>query len=123
MRPEQLARAALGYGGRFVWFRAGSDRRLIPLLEGALEALPRENPLRARLLARLAGALRDQPAAERRTSLCRDAVELARKLDDPATLAYALEGTYSALSWPRDLDAWLAMATELIRTRRRDRRR
>ena len=113
--PEQLARAALGYGGRFVWFRAGSDRRLIPLLEDALEALPRENPLRARLLARLAGALRDQPAAERRASLCRDAVELARKLDDPATLAYALEGTYSALSWPRDLDAWLAMATELIR--------
>ena len=38
--PEQLARAALGYGGRFVWFRAGKDRRLIPLLEDALEALP-----------------------------------------------------------------------------------
>jgi DNA-binding SARP family transcriptional activator len=113
--PEQLARAALGYGGRFVWFRAGRDRRLIPLLEAALEALPHANPLRARLLARLAGALRDQPAAERRASLCRDAVELARKLDEPATLAYALEGTYSALSWPRDLDAWLAMATALTR--------
>jgi tetratricopeptide (TPR) repeat protein len=113
--PEQLARAALGYGGRFVWFRAGSDRRLIPLLEDALDRLPREHPLRARLLARLAGALRDQPAAERRASLCKEAVELARKLGEPATLAYALEGTYSALSWPRDADAWLAMATELAR--------
>jgi DNA-binding SARP family transcriptional activator len=113
--PEELARAALGYGGRFVWFRAGSDRRLVPLLEDAIDALPRDSPLRARLLARLAGALRDQPAAERRAALCREAVELARALGDPATLAHALEGTYSALSWPRDTDAWLAMATELTR--------
>ena len=81
---EQLARAALGYGGRFVWFRAGSDRRLIPLLEDALGALSRDHPLRARLLARLAGALRDQPVAERRAELCREAVELARGLDDAA---------------------------------------
>ena len=113
--PEELARAALGYGGRFVWFRAGSDRRLVPLLEDAIDALPRDSPLRARLLARLAGALRDQPAAERRASLCREAVELARTLGDPATLAHALQGTYSALSWPRDTEAWLAMATELTR--------
>ena len=54
--PEQLARAALGYGGRFVWFRAGSDRRLIPLLEDALEALP------ARESAAGAGFSRDWPA-------------------------------------------------------------
>ena len=113
--PEELARAALGYGGRFVWFRAGSDQRLVPLLEDAIEALPLDSPLRARLLARLAGALRDQPAAERRASLCREAVELARALGDPATLAHALEGTYSALSLPRDTEAWLAMATELTR--------
>jgi DNA-binding SARP family transcriptional activator/tetratricopeptide (TPR) repeat protein len=113
--PEQLARAALGYGGRFVWFRAGSDQRLIPLLESALEALPRRSPLRARLLARLAGALRDQPMAQRRTSLCREAVELARTLGDPATLAYALEGSYAALSWPKDTQAWLEMSRELTR--------
>ena len=113
--PEELARAALGYGGRFVWFRAGSDQRLVPLLEDAIDALPRDSPLRARLLARLAGALRDQPAAGRRAALCREAVELARTLGDPATLAHALEGTYSALSWPRDTEAWLAMATELTR--------
>jgi DNA-binding SARP family transcriptional activator/tetratricopeptide (TPR) repeat protein len=112
--PEQLARAALGYGGRFIWFRAGKDRRLIPLLEEALEALPGDNPLRARLLARLAGALRDQPVPERRASLSREAVRIARSLGERATLAYALEGAYAALSWPRDTDAWLAMARELI---------
>ena len=111
--PEQLARAALGYGGRFVWFRAGNDRRLVPLLEDALEALPGDNPLRVRLLARLAGALRDRPVSQRRASLTGEAVEIARRLGDRTTLAYALEGTYAALSWPRDTDAWLAMAREL----------
>jgi tetratricopeptide (TPR) repeat protein len=111
--PEQLARAALGYGGRFVWFRAGNDRRLIPLLEDALEELPGENSLRVRLLARLAGALRDHPVPERRASLTKEAVELARRIGDQAALAYALEGSYAALSWPKDTDAWLAMAGEL----------
>ena len=111
--PEQMARAALGYGGRFVWFRAGGDRRLIPLLEDALRGLPEPGPLRARLLARLAGALRDHPDADRRAALSREAVEIARGLEDPATLAYALEGTYSAICWPRDSEAWLAMGIEM----------
>jgi DNA-binding SARP family transcriptional activator len=111
----QLARAALGYGGRFVWFRAGSDPHLIPLLEDALEAVAADDPLRPRLLARLAGALRDRPVPERREMLGREAIEGARRLGDRAALAYALEGTYAALSWPRDTDAWLAMARELMR--------
>jgi DNA-binding SARP family transcriptional activator/tetratricopeptide (TPR) repeat protein len=114
--PEQLARAALGYGGRWVWFRAGKDRRLIPLLESALEALPPgDNPLRAMLLARLAGALRDHGVPQRRASLTSGALEIARRLDDPRTLAHALDATYAAFSWPRDADAWLAMAKELTR--------
>jgi DNA-binding SARP family transcriptional activator len=112
--PKQLARAAVGYGGRYVWFRAGKDQRLIPLLQDGLEALPDASPERARLLARLAGALRDHPVPDRRASLSRDAVEIARKLGDPATLAYAIEGTYAAISWPRETDAWLAMAQTLI---------
>jgi DNA-binding SARP family transcriptional activator len=112
--PEQLARAALGYGGRWVWFRAGKDRRLIPLLESALDALPAgDDPLRAMLLARLAGALRDHRVPERRASLTGEALEIARRVDDPRTLAYALDGSYAAFSWPRDVDAWLAMAKEL----------
>ena len=112
--PEQLARAALGYGG-WVIFRSGKDRKLIPLLEDALEALPAgDNALRAVLLARLAGALRDHPVPERRAYLTREALQIARRLDDPQTLAYALDGTYSAFSLPRDTDAWLAMARELM---------
>ena len=112
--PERLGRAALGYGGRFVWFRAGRDRRMVPMLEAALDAQAAgDSVLRAKLLARLAGALRDQPVAERRTSMTQEAVEIARRMGDRETLAYALEGTYAGLSWPKDTDAWLSMAREL----------
>ena len=54
--------------------RAGSaprgDSRLVPLVEEALSMLGGDDSmLRARLLARLAGALRDQPSLEPRSSL------------------------------------------------------
>jgi DNA-binding SARP family transcriptional activator len=77
--PE-LARAAAGYAGRIVWARAGTDECLVPLLEEGLEAVPAESvELRARLLARLAGALRDEHSRERRAALSAEAVELARR--------------------------------------------
>jgi DNA-binding SARP family transcriptional activator len=110
---EYLARAALGYGGRFVWLRAGRDRRIVPLLEDALALLPNEDSsLRVRVLARLAGALRDLPSPKRRVNLCREAVAIARRLADPATLAYALDGM-AALA-PPDADAWFELATETV---------
>jgi DNA-binding SARP family transcriptional activator/tetratricopeptide (TPR) repeat protein len=113
--PKQLARAALGYGGRWAWLRAGNDTRLIPLLEDALEALPAgDSELRAMLLARLAGALRDQPVPERRVSLTSESVEIARRLGDPRTLAYAVGGSYAAISWPKDIEKWLAIAREVL---------
>ena len=63
--PGDFARAVLGYGGLFPWLRAGADQRLVPLLQEALERLDdREAVLRVRLLARLAGALRDEPSLE-----------------------------------------------------------
>jgi DNA-binding SARP family transcriptional activator/tetratricopeptide (TPR) repeat protein len=96
-RPHELARAAAGYGGRIVWFRAGKDDRLVPLLESALAALPdNEVELRVRLLARLAGALRDELSAERRDRLGREAVELARRTGNLSALAYALDGHAAA---------------------------
>ena len=53
---EALAAAALGYGGRIVWARAGTDALVVHLLEEALDALgDAVSPLRARLLARLEG--------------------------------------------------------------------
>lgn len=113
--PEDLAAAALGYGGRFVWNRAGSDTQVISLLERALDELgDRDSSLRVRLLARLAGASRDQAAREPRQSLSREAVEVARRIADLSALAYALDGRYAALMWPENPDERIKIADELV---------
>jgi DNA-binding SARP family transcriptional activator len=112
--PDELARAALGYGGRFAYARAGTDRRLVPLLDAALAAVPDgDSELRARLMARLAGALRSEPSTQPRAAVCREAVQMARRLGDPGTLAYALESAYVGVS-PRNTEAWLAIGNELV---------
>ncbi|MBJ7594169.1 MAG: AAA family ATPase [Candidatus Dormibacteraeota bacterium] len=112
---EHLPTAALGYGGRHVWTRAAGDRHVIPLLEAALAAVgDGDSVLRARLLARLAGALRDEPSPEPRESLSRQAVDVARRVGDPATLAYALDGMFGALWRPDNPQERLAIASEII---------
>jgi DNA-binding SARP family transcriptional activator len=111
---RELARAAAGYGGRMVFARAGSDGRLVPLLEEGLAALAEDDvELRVRLLARLAGALRDEHSRERRQTLSREAVELARGTGDPATLAYALDGHVAAIVAPDTVAEILALGSEL----------
>ncbi len=112
---EQLAAAALGYGGRFVWARAGSDRRLVPLLERALRSLPTgDNPVRARLMARLAGALRDERSPDELSRLSQEAVEIARRTGNPATLSYALAGRFAATWGPDNAEERLGIATEIL---------
>jgi DNA-binding SARP family transcriptional activator len=116
--PAELARAVLGYGGRFAYARAGADRRLVPLLEEALAALPDgDSEPRARLLARLAGALRSEPSMQRMAALSQEAMQMARRLGNPATLAYALESAFAGIS-PRDSELWLALGNELVRVAR-----
>jgi len=112
---DLLARAALGYGGRIVWSRP-TDDRLVPLLEDALAALgEQDSPLRARVLARLAGgAVRGRVTQERREALALQAVETARRTGDEAALAYALDGLAACLLRPDRLDEELAVAAELV---------
>jgi DNA-binding SARP family transcriptional activator len=110
--PELLAQSAIGYGGRIPWLRAGNDERVVPLLEEALGALGEESALRVRLQARLAGALRDQPSLEPRSSLSRQAVEIARRLGDPDTLGYALVGLAMA-TWGPETGELAAIADEV----------
>lgn len=112
---RELGRAAACYGGRIVWARAGDDDRLVPLLEEALAALADEDDveLRARLLARLAGALRDDPSRDRRDRLSRHAVELARRTGNLAALAYALDGRAATIVAPDTIPECLALGSEL----------
>src|SRR4051794_4224262 len=111
---RELARAAAGYGGRHQGARPGGDERLVPLLEEGLAALDADDDpeLRARLVARLAGALRDEPSRERRDALTREAVAHARASGSVAALAYALDGRAAAIMGPDTIDEMLAIGTE-----------
>lgn len=89
--PADLAAAALGYSGQLVWARPAGDRLVVPLLEEALVAVPAGDPAtRARLLARLAGALRDERDPRRRLEAGELAVEAAQAADDTTVLIRAL---------------------------------
>ncbi|MEA2353448.1 MAG: eukaryotic-like serine/threonine-protein kinase [Thermoleophilaceae bacterium] len=103
-RADQVARAALGYGGPFSWARASTDPLLVPLMERALAALgDGDSPTRVRLLARLAAATRDNPKREPRVRMAEEAVAMAKRIGDPAILASALEGQWEAIEGPPDV--------------------
>src|SRR4051794_8711759 len=114
-RPDQLARAAIEYGGRFGWARASIDPSYVPLLERALAAVGTDDSsARVRLLARLAAARRDDAPRERRVAIAAEGLEMATRIGDPVTLALALEAQWVATEGPEIvLDA-----TGLAATRR-----
>jgi DNA-binding SARP family transcriptional activator len=115
--PEQLARAAVGYGGRIVWEVSRDADYLVSVLERALAALPEEDSaLRVRLLARLGGGpLRDaRYPAERGLALSRDALEMARRLADPETLSYALSAYIAVRHSPDFTPEQLPLAREQL---------
>ena len=112
---EMLARAAVGYGGRFLWTHALTDERLVPLLEDGLAALGEaDSVLRVQLLSRLAAALRHGPSRERRERIVDEAIEIARRIGDPATIAYALLAAEAALHAPHTAQRRLAEGEEIV---------
>lgn len=119
-RSSDLARAALGFGGR-VGFRTGAvDEKLIDLLERALERLGEDDPgLRAMLLARLAEARVYCSPAEVRTQWCREAESLARARGDDRILAFVLQHSTWALWAPDNRAERLSTAAETLDLARR----
>jgi tetratricopeptide (TPR) repeat protein len=96
------------------WARASEVHRLVPILEAGLAAIGESDvELRARLLARLAGALRDDHSRERRDRLSSEAVELARRTGNEAALAFALDGRIGAIIAPDTIAECLALSSEL----------
>jgi DNA-binding SARP family transcriptional activator/tetratricopeptide (TPR) repeat protein len=110
-----LARAALGVAGP--WSTLGrEDPAVVAVLEEALGALGEEDsPLRARLLARLSLELYYAGQPERRMALSEEAVALARRTGDPATLASALDARHYVLWRPENVEERLEVAAELRR--------
>ena len=112
---RDLARAALGLGGRHSWTRPGRETALIPLLQEALVMLEgSDKHLRLRLLTRLACAWRATP--ERRgdsAALSQEAIDIAHALDDAASLSFALAGRFWATCWPENPEERLPIAREI----------
>ena len=113
--PDHLARAALGASRG--WIEQGTaDPAIIALLEEALAALPdADSALRARLLGRLAMELHFSDEPERCQALARQGAELARRLGDPSTLAFALNAHHWAQRGQDEVGELLAVADEIIR--------
>ena len=108
----------LRYAGVRAEFGA-TDVEMNALLEEALDALPPGcDALRARLMVRLAAGLSLQPGAERRRcALADEATAVARRISDPATLAFVLERRLIGLLGPDTLEERLATTEEILSTR------
>jgi len=108
---EMMARAALEHGAQLIYGRV--DTELIALLEEALEGLdPTDSALRARVMARLAAA--QQPAEDPGgpMQLAREAIAMARRIDDPETLLDTLRNGGSAMVDLGDLEERIALDRE-----------
>ena len=122
--PEQLARAALGYGGRWVMVPRREGSEADPAARGCARGSPRRgqrvtgDAARAprRCAARSPGSRTARVASPARRS------QIARRLDDPQTLAYALDGTYSAFSLAQGHRSVARDGQGADAARRRDRR-
>ena len=94
---DRLAQAALGAGGRF-YAPGATDLPEIEVLDEALAELPAgDSALRVRLLARQAENLVSAEPAARTRELADEAVDMARRIGEPAALATALMGLHAAL--------------------------
>jgi DNA-binding CsgD family transcriptional regulator len=116
--PHALAQAALGYENTF--FPTGLPRlrttdRSIALLEAALRSLgTEESGQRARVLASLAQALHFAEPGGAALALSEEAVAMARRVGDRPALAHALNSHRIVMWGPDNLDARMAVTTELM---------
>ncbi|MEW6273221.1 MAG: hypothetical protein AB1689_28410, partial [Thermodesulfobacteriota bacterium] len=93
-----------------------SDEAVVGLLREALDGLPRgDDVLRARLLARLAPELYWMTGGRHESdALARQAIEMARRLGDPAALAQALLARGLSIDSMDDVGERLAIADEIL---------
>jgi DNA-binding CsgD family transcriptional regulator len=112
---EWLARAALGYAGAVVT-PGIVNQRAVGLLNEALYALGEaDSALRARVLGRLAMEYLYSSLRAERHALSQEAVAIARRLGERATLAFALRARHYAILGPDTLEQRFAVAIELAR--------
>jgi tetratricopeptide (TPR) repeat protein len=111
---DTFARAALG-AAPFALTPGFVDDAHVALLVEALERIgPGDDALRVRLLGSLATALYWSDAAPRRVALVHEALEMARRLGDDVTLAFALSSAQLATCGPDSTEQGLRWLTTLF---------
>jgi hypothetical protein len=110
---ERLGRAALGASGLGVTIIA-VDEAVVALLREALAALTDEEPLRARVLARIAVETYYASTPAQRKALGDEAVAVAQRSGDPSALVAALNGRRAALWSAAYLPERLETAAEMV---------
>ena len=99
-RADLLARAALELGGIFII--GNVDATMVQLLEEALDRLgDAPSALRAMVMARYAAAKQPAPDLAEPVRIARDAIDMARGLDDPEALLGTIRSGMSAM-----MDVW-----------------
>ena len=114
--PDRLARAALGYGAGMGGFEFGRvDDGLVALLGEARDALGDEDSsLLARVLGRMATELYFSDRTDERVALGDDAVAMARRIGDRATLASTLSARFLTLLSPENSAERLQIAADVV---------
>jgi serine/threonine protein kinase/tetratricopeptide (TPR) repeat protein len=113
--PEALARTALGYEEPRWRFNLPPEP-IVRLLEEALTVLgEKDSALRVRVLASLARALLDTGSRERLAATVKQAVEVARRINDPVALFDALRISVQVDRQPETIAARVAALTEMVR--------
>jgi len=114
--PDRIAHAVLAFAGRPQPFRlVDCNERVVALLEEALALLgEQDDPLRARVLGRLAEELTFSERHERMRAVADEAIAIARRQPDRAVLAYVLRATHWALWGPSNPSARVALAQEIL---------
>ncbi|HWC11474.1 MAG TPA: AAA family ATPase [Acidimicrobiales bacterium] len=113
--PEALARAALANSRGMFAIIGTVDEDRTAMLEAALETQGGEDTtLRARLMANLAGEVVYAKDQERRYRLSADALAMARRLEEPQTLAHTLLARIVAIWGPGTAHERLAASEELL---------
>jgi tetratricopeptide (TPR) repeat protein len=114
--PNELARAAMGFGGWGAHGTGRDDDRVIGLLERALQCLGQEHSaLRASVMARLAVALAFSKQRERSVVLAQSAVDMARRVGDKSVLNLVLNMSSFATWSPDNLEQRLEASEESVR--------
>ncbi len=112
-RQDLLLRAAAQMPGSWTY----TDAPVIDLLNEAVAASTDGSvppALRARVLSKLAGALVGSDDLKRRHDLCQEALDLARRADEPLVRLQVLSAAQPALWWPDRHRERRGLATEQI---------